>query len=154
MTRVKWKLVDWQPTQVKHFSWIQVNLQSTNHNSSRRLFFYFLFYFYFFYFLFYLFLFYLFLFSFIFYFLFFRTVKTHTHIYIYIFFFIYLFFRDIFYLFFFYFSEKTSLDISCELSAWQMIHMKCQDLFSLKNNNKKKKNGMSSVTNFGWHFKG
>ena len=39
--------------------------------------------------------------------------------------------------FFFYFSEKTSLDISCELSAWQTIHMKCQDLFSLKN---KKKN--------------
>ena len=42
---------------------------------------------------------------------------------------------NIFY--FFYFSEKTSLDISCESSAWQMIHMKCQDLFSLKN---KKKN--------------
>ena len=35
--------------------------------------------------------------------------------------------------FFYYFLEKTSLDISCELSAWQMIHMKCQDLFSLKN---------------------
>ena len=29
-----------------------------------------------------------------------------------------------------YFSEKTSLDISCESSAWQMIHMKYQDLFS------------------------
>ena len=27
--------------------------------------------------------------------------------------------------FFFYFSEKTSLDISCESSAKQMIHMKC-----------------------------
>ena len=39
---------------------------------------------------------------------------------------------------FFYFSEKTSLDISCESSAKQTIHMKCQDLFSLKNNNKKK----------------
>ena len=48
-------------------------------------------------------------------------------------------------LFFFLFSEKTSLDISCESSAkqtihmecqdlfsWQTIHMKCQDLFSLK----------------------
>ena len=34
---------------------------------------------------------------------------------------------------FFFFSEKTSLDISCELSAKQTIHMKCQDLFSLKN---------------------
>ena len=31
---------------------------------------------------------------------------------------------------FFYFSGKTSLDISCELSAWQMIEMKYQDLFS------------------------
>ena len=41
--------------------------------------------------------------------------------------------------FFYYFSEKTSLDISFESSAWQMIHMKCQDLFSLKNNKNKKK---------------
>ena len=38
--------------------------------------------------------------------------------------------------FFFFFSEKTSLDISCESSVWQMIHMKCQDLFSLKNKKK------------------
>ena len=38
-----------------------------------------------------------------------------------------------FFFFFFFFSEKTSLDISCEKSAWQMIHMKCQDLFSMKN---------------------
>ena len=30
-----------------------------------------------------------------------------------------------------FFSEKTSLEISCESSAKQMIHMKCQDLFSL-----------------------
>ena len=38
---------------------------------------------------------------------------------------------------FFLFSEKkTRLDISCESSAWQKIHMKCQDLFSLKNINK------------------
>ena len=34
---------------------------------------------------------------------------------------------------FFLFSEKTSLDISYELSAWQTIHMKCLDLFSLEN---------------------
>ena len=27
------------------------------------------------------------------------------------------------------FSERIKLDISCELSAWQTIHMKCQDLF-------------------------
>ena len=39
----------------------------------------------------------------------------------------------------FFFSEKTSLDISCESSVWQTIHMKCQDLFSLKNNNNIKK---------------
>ena len=31
------------------------------------------------------------------------------------------------------FTWKTCLDISCESSAWQAIHMKCQDLFSLKN---------------------
>ena len=30
-------------------------------------------------------------------------------------------------------SYKISLDISCESSAWQIIHMKCQDLFSMKN---------------------
>ena len=42
-------------------------------------------------------------------------------------------------IFIFYFSEKTSLDISCELSAWQTIHMKCQDLFSSENNKKKSK---------------
>ena len=41
---------------------------------------------------------------------------------------------DIFF-YYYYFSEKTSLDISCESSAWQTIHMKCQDLFSLKNKN-------------------
>ena len=39
--------------------------------------------------------------------------------------------------FLFYFSEKTSLDISGESSAKQTIHMKCQDRFSLKNNKKK-----------------
>ena len=36
--------------------------------------------------------------------------------------------------------------------AKQMIHMKCQDLFSLKNKKKIKK--LSSATNFAWHFKG
>ena len=41
--------------------------------------------------------------------------------------------RRHFEIFFFNFSKKTSLDISCELSAWQTIHMKYQDLFSLKN---------------------
>ena len=52
------------------------------------------------------------------------------------------------FVFLFYFSEKTSLEISCESSTWQMIHMKCQDLFSLKNLKKKKKIRMSSATNF------
>ena len=33
-----------------------------------------------------------------------------------------------------YFSEKISLDISCESSAWQMIHMKCQDFILWKKN--------------------
>ena len=35
------------------------------------------------------------------------------------------------FLFFFFFSEKISLDISSESTAWQMIHMKCRH-FSLK----------------------
>ena len=51
-----------------------------------------------------------------------------------------------------FFSEKTNLDISCESSAKQTIHMKCQDLFSLKI--KTKKENMSSATNFAWRFKG
>ena len=38
----------------------------------------------------------------------------------------------------FYFSEKTSLNVSFESSAKQMIHTKCQDLFSLNNKRKKK----------------
>ena len=37
------------------------------------------------------------------------------------------------YAFKFYFSEKVRLDISCEASARQMIHIKCQTLVSLKN---------------------
>ena len=45
---------------------------------------------------------------------------------------------------YFHFSEKIRLDISCELSAEQMIHMKCQVLFSLKKKKKKKK--MTSTT--------
>ena len=38
----------------------------------------------------------------------------------------------------FYFSQKTSVDISCESSVKQQIHMKCQDLFSMKKKKKKK----------------
>ena len=50
--------------------------------------------------------------------------------------------------FFNYFSEKIRPGISCELSARQTIHMKCQALFSLKKKKKKKKNqnDMSSAT--------
>ena len=36
--------------------------------------------------------------------------------------------------FYYYFSEKIRLSISCESSARQMIHMKCWVLSSLKNN--------------------
>ena len=42
------------------------------------------------------------------------------------------------------FTEKIKLDTLCELSALQMIHMKCQTLVSLKNSFKKIK--MSSIT--------
>ena len=34
------------------------------------------------------------------------------------------------------FEEKLRLDFSCESSAWQRIHLKHQDLFSLKDNEK------------------
>ena len=43
------------------------------------------------------------------------------------------------------FSEKTNLDISTDLSAWQTIHMKCQDLYTLK---KKRAIRMASATYF------
>ena len=36
---------------------------------------------------------------------------------------------DIFY-YSFYFSEKINLDISCESSAQQTMHLKCHELFS------------------------
>ena len=54
--------------------------------------------------------------------------------------------------FFFYFSEETNLDISCESSAKQTIHLKCQDLFSEKKKWKIKNFRMSSTTNFAWHY--
>ena len=48
--------------------------------------------------------------------------------------------------FFYYFSKKIILGISCESSALQMmIHMKCQFLFSLENEKKKKKIKMPSA---------
>ena len=37
-----------------------------------------------------------------------------------------------------FFQMETSLDISCESSAKKTIHMKYQDLFSLKNKKKNK----------------
>ena len=52
---------------------------------------------------------------------------------------------------FIYMKEKTSPDISYESSAKQMIHMKCQDLFSLKI---EKNEFRMSPTNFTWHSMG
>ena len=48
------------------------------------------------------------------------------------FFFFVLFFCFVLLLLFLFLFKKIRLDISCELSAWQTIHMKCQDLFSNK----------------------
>ena len=45
--------------------------------------------------------------------------------------------RHFIFFFFFFFSKKISLDILCELSAMQTIHIKYQDLFSMKNKKKK-----------------
>ena len=41
--------------------------------------------------------------------------------------------------FFHHFSDKIILDIPCESSAKQRIHMKCQVLFSLKDKSKNNK---------------
>ena len=49
-------------------------------------------------------------------------------------------------------SEKIRLDISCESSARQRIHMTHQALFSLKAESKKIK--VSSAAIFVWRFKG
>ena len=50
-----------------------------------------------------------------------------------------------------YFSGKISFDISCELSAMQTIHMKCQTLLS---ENNKKKNQNAVYCSCDWRFKG
>ena len=42
-----------------------------------------------------------------------------------------------------FYHKKIGLDISCESSAWQMIHMKCQYLFSLKNKKKYSRTSMA-----------
>ena len=46
------------------------------------------------------------------------------------------------------FSEKTSVDISCELSA-KTIHMKCQDMFSVANKKKKMSKLLSAAVVIG-----
>ena len=53
--------------------------------------------------------------------------------------------------FFIVFSEKIRLDISCESSARQRIHMKYQALFSLKDKSKKIKSVI--CCNFAWLFR-
>ena len=47
-------------------------------------------------------------------------------------------------------KNKKRRKIKKGSGARLMIHMKCQDLFSLKN---KKKFRVLSATNFAWHFK-
>ena len=58
---------------------------------------------------------------------------------------------DIHKYFFIVFLEKIRLDISCESSARQRIHMKNQVLFSSKYKSKKIK--MSSAAVFVWRFR-
>ena len=43
------------------------------------------------------------------------------------------------------FSEKISIDISCESSAWQRIHVEHQALFSLKDKTKKIKVSSAAI---------
>ena len=40
----------------------------------------------------------------------------------------------------FYLSEKINFNISCEMSAWLAVHMKCQHLYTLKKKQKQTKN--------------
>ena len=54
--------------------------------------------------------------------------------------------------FYFYLSKEIRLDVSCEASAQQRIHMKCQVLFSLKNNEKVFTNVVCCSRD--WHYKG
>ena len=55
-------------------------------------------------------------------------------------------------IFFHCFSKKIRLDISCESSAKQRIHMKHQASFSLKDKSKKHKSVIRC--NFAWLFNG
>ena len=48
----------------------------------------------------------------------------------------------------------NSNTINQQKSAKQTIYMKCQDLMTLKNKEKWKKNRIMSATNLAWHFKG
>ena len=52
----------------------------------------------------------------------------------------------------FFFPDKIMLELSCESSAWQRIHMKHQALFSSKNKSKNNKSVL--CFNFAWCFKG
>ena len=52
----------------------------------------------------------------------------------------------------FIFSKKIRLDVSCESSARQRIHMKYQVLFSQKNNEKVFMNAICCIRD--WRFKG
>ena len=64
---------------------------------------------------------------------------------------------DIHKYFFFFFSEKTRLDVSSESSARQRIHMKNPALFSLKDKRKQLKYCLLQFLfgcNFVWPFKG
>ena len=47
--------------------------------------------------------------------------------------------------FFIVFSDKIMLDISCESSAWQRIHMKYQALLSSKDKSKKMKVSSAAI---------
>ena len=52
------------------------------------------------------------------------------------------------------FSEKMELDISCESSARQKIHLKHQAFLSSEDKNKKKIKVVSAAISLNWLFKG
>ena len=59
---------------------------------------------------------------------------------------------DTLFYFYFYLSKKIRFDVSSESSARQRIHIKCQALFSLKNNEKVFMNVICCIRD--WRFEG
>ena len=70
---------------------------------------------------------------------------THTHIYIYVCVCVTAADYNFLFCFFTFRCESSAKQMICELSAWQTIHMKCHNLFSLKIKKKNENKKLSSA---------